>query len=397
MNRYKSAAGGALIVTALAVVSACSSDSSSAGASAATSSAAQPNGGPGGGGNGGGGAGGPGGGQLQTFTAVDLNTDGQNGTDANTADVVQASTAFLSSLSADLKAKATFKFSDNQSRQTWSNYPAATVARKGVPLSSLNAAQKSAALALVKTMLSDQGYAQVKAIQSADDWLKANSSGGNSDFGDTNYYLAVYGTPSTTTPFQLQIGGHHLARNYTYDGTTASITPDFTGTEPKSFTASGATVEPLKQKAGTMLAMFASLSSTQKSKAQLSGGTVDDILMGPGVDSGAFPTSEGVLVGDLSAAQKKMVTAAIQAWVGDAAPGPASSLMSTYEADLDKTRVSWAGSTTVDGENTYLRIDGPRVWIELINTRSRSTPNVHYHGVYRDKNDDYGSTNPSTS
>lgn len=207
----------------------------------------------------------------------------------------------------------------------------------------------------------------------------------------------MYGTPSTTEPFQLQFGGHHLARNYTYDGTTASITPDFTGTEPKSFTANGATIEPLKQKASTMLAVFDSLSSEEKSKAQLSGGTVDDILMGPGVDSGKFPSSEGVLIGDLSAQQKQLVTAAIQAWVGDAAAGPAASLMSAYQADLDQTRVSWAGSTSVDGENTYLRIDGPRVWIELINTRSRSTPNVHYHGVYRDKNDDYGSTNPSTS
>ena len=57
--------------------------------------------------------------------------------------------------------------------------------------------------------------------------------------------------------------------------------------------------------------------------------------------------------------------------------------------------MAYANSKTVDGESTYLRIDGPRVWIELVNTRSRSTPNVHYHGVYRDKTDDYGSTNPS--
>jgi hypothetical protein len=88
--------------------------------------------------------------------------------------------------------------------------------------------------------------------------------------------------------------------------------------------------------------------------------------------------------------------AAIKAWVDDASPGIAASLMKTYESQLDQTTIAYGSSTTVDGENTYLRIDGPRVWIELVNTRSRSTPNVHYHGVYRDKNDDYGSTNPAS-
>jgi len=80
----------------------------------------------------------------------------------------------------------------------------------------------------------------------------------------------------------------------------------------------------------------------------------------------------------------------------DAAPGQAAALMKTYESQLDQTRIAYANSLTVDGENTYLRIDGPRVYIELVNTRSRSTPNVHYQGVYRDKADDYGSSNPSS-
>ena len=395
MDKYKAAASGVVLATAL-VAAGCSSDDSSSTAtsspssSAASSSSAAPS-------SGGPPAGGMGMGGMQTFTAVDLNTDGQNATGANTAEVVTATNAFLATLGADLQDKATFDFTDNQSRQTWSNYPAAQVARKGVPLTDMSDAQKAAALAVVKAMLSEQGYAQVQAIQAADDWLKANSDGGNADFGDTDYYIAVYGSPSATSPFQVQFGGHHLARNYTYDGSTVSITPDFTGTEPKSFEAAGATIAPLQQKASTMFAVFDALSSDQHTQAQLSGGTVDDILMGPGVDSGKFPTSEGVLVSDLPDAQKQLVVAAIQAWVGDAAPGEATALMSAYTAQLDQTRVAWAGSTTVDGESTYLRIDGPRVWIELINTRSRSTPNVHYHGVYRDKNDDYGSTNPSAS
>ena len=338
---------------------------------------------------------GGGGGGMQTFTAVDLDTAGANASDANTADVVAAANAFLASLPAEQKDTATFDFTDNQSRQTWSNFPAAQVPRKGIELSALSAASKTAAMALVKTMLSAEGYSQVQTIQAADDWLKVNSASGTTSFGsDTDYYLAVYGTPSSTDPFMVQFGGHHLARNYTYKGATASITPDFTGTEPKDFTVNGTDVQPMKEKAGTLFSLYSSLTAAQNAKAKLSA-TINDILMGPGVDSGKFPTTAGVKVSDMSAAQQKLVIAAIQAWVNDANPGIAASLMQTYTAQLDQTYVSYANSDTVDGENTYLRIDGPRVWIELVNTRSQSTPNVHYHGVYRDKTDDYGSTNPS--
>ncbi|WP_399343578.1 DUF3500 domain-containing protein [Umezawaea sp. Da 62-37] len=141
--------------------------------------------------------------------------------------------------------------------------------------------------------------------------------------------------------------------------------------------------------------MFDSLTANQNAKAELSA-TINDILMGPGVDGGEFPASEGVLVSELSDQQEQLVLAAIAAWVNDAAPEEAGSLLATHESQLDQTRIAYANSTSVDGDNTYLRVDGPRVWIELVNTRSRSTPNVHYHGVLRDKNDDYGSTNPST-
>ena len=391
-------ASAALLLT----VSACGvNDSTATGSSPSTSSSGStaestpPSGFPGGGPGGtGGGPGGTGGG-MQTFTAVDLDTDGENASDANTAEVVTAANAFLATLDSGTASAVSYDFSDNQSRQTWSNFPAAQVPREGVALSDLDDDAKSAVMALVKTMLSDDGYAQVETVQQADDWLNENSASGTDSFGsDTDYYIAIYGTPSTTDPFMVQFGGHHLARNYTYDGTTASITPDFTGTEPKSFTIGTTDVEPMKEKAGTLFDLFDSLTDEESSEAELSD-TIDDILMGPGVDSGEFPQSQGLAVSDLTDAQQQLVLDAIGAWVNDAAPGIAASLMATYESQLDESTIAFANTDTVDGESTYLRIDGPSVWIELVNTRSQSTPELHYHGVYRDKNDDYGSTNPS--
>ena len=44
---------------------------------------------------------------------------------------------------------------------------------------------------------------------------EAGGRGGGPAFGEDEYYLAFLGTPSTTTPWMLQFGGHHLAINLT--------------------------------------------------------------------------------------------------------------------------------------------------------------------------------------
>ena len=80
----------------------------------------------------------------------------------------------------------------------------------------------------------------------------------------------------------------------------------------------------------------------------------------------------------------------------DAADGPAAAIMEQYESELTRRRSRGAATPTAGGENSYLRIDGPSVWIEFVNTRSMSTPNIHFHSVWRDKNNDYGSSNPSS-
>ena len=139
--------------------------------------------------------------------------------------------------------------------------------------------------------------------------------------------------------------------------------------------------------------MIAELTAGKKDAAHITSGTFDDQQMGPGKDTGYFPAAEGLLVPELSADQQHLVTAAIQAYAGDLA-GAATRLTAKYAAELGKTRIGWVNSTSPVGEHSYIRIDGPSVWIEFINTRSRSTPNIHYHTVYRDKTNDYGSSKP---
>ena len=44
------------------------------------------------------------------------------------------------------------------------------------------------------------------------------SGRGGIQFGQDEYYIALLGTPSTTTPWMIQFGGHHLAINVTVVG-----------------------------------------------------------------------------------------------------------------------------------------------------------------------------------
>ena len=384
LRAFPLATGGVMLLTAV-TLTACGSSAPTSGATStsASSSGASP------------GSGAPGGG-MQQITAVDLNTGGASPGGANTAAVVQATTAFLATLDDTARGKVEYEFSNNEARQTWSNFPSTAVPREGIRLSELSAAQRSAALAVLKTALSPAGAAQDAAIQASDDELNRLGGQGADGFGSTvDYFIAVYGTPSTTQPFMIQFGGHHLARNLTYNGDKVSQTPQFVGTEPTSFSAGGTTVEPLKAESGAVFGMIAALTDEQKSAAKLTSGTFDDLLVGPGKDTGEFPAPEGLPVSGLNAEQRQKVTAAIRSYVGDLADGAASKLMAKYEAELDQTRIGWSNNTGPTDENSYVRIDGPSVWIEFINTRSMSTPNIHFHSVYRDKTDDYGSSKPA--
>lgn len=193
----------------------------------------------------------------------------------------------------------------------------------------------------------------------------------------------------------VQFGGHHLARNLTYNGDKVSQTPQFVGSEPTSFQVDGATVEPVRAESTAMFGITSALTPQQRTSAEITSGTFDDLLMGPGKDTGAFPNPEGLLVSELDAGQKQMVMAAIKAYAGDLNAGAATKLIAKYECELDQTRIGWSSNTGPTDEHSNIRIDGPSVWIEFINTRSMSTPDIHFHTVYRDKTDDYGSSKPS--
>lgn len=311
---------------------------------------------------------------------------------------VTAANAFLDSLDSTQREGAVFDYEDLSGKEgSWSNFPSgAFQGRQGVMLGDLDDAQRQAALAVVDSVLSDQGMDQVREIMTADDWLGDNSAttsgggggGGGVSFGSDNYYLAIYGDPSADSPWTLQFGGHHMVVHVTVGGGVVSASPMFTGVEPTTFTLDGVEYSPMVEEADAVFGLLGSLSEEQLAAAKLPG-IFDDLVMGPGADTG-YPAAEGIPYTELTSEQQETVRTIIGLWVEDTDPAVSDPLMAKYLSQLDQTVIGWSGSTDPAAVGSYLRIDGPSFWLEYLNAKSQSTADAHYHTVYRDKEIDYG-------
>jgi len=321
---------------------------------------------------------------------------------------------FLGTLTADA-ATANPTFANVAVRTKWSNLPG--TARAGVKIGALSATSQAAALALMTTVLSEAGVADLTGVRNADDYLatQAGSGGGGGEgagpYGAANYYLAIVGVPSTTGNWAIMFGGHHMAYNLTYVKGVAYPTPNHLGVEPKaSFTINNGTFMPMADEGAAMVAVFKSLDQAALSTAYLQNQTFTDVLIGPveyGTGSSAmtkakFPTGTnrtGVLVSSLTADQQALVTTAIRQWVADYDASIAGDLLTAYTSATayQDTYVAWGGTQAsgidVDVNGFYMRIDGPRLWLEMSCQAGAVIQGAtHYHSIYRDKSFDYANT-----
>lgn len=88
-----------------------------------------------------------------------------------------------------------------------------------------------------------------------------------------------------------------------------------------------------------------------------------------------------------------MITTAIEAWFNDMDSTTAATLLGVYEDScvLASTYVGYSGDGTFTTDNDYIRIDGPRVWIQFVVQQGVAYPNsYHFHTIRRDKTADYG-------
>ena len=318
-----------------------------------------------------------------------------------TARIVASAQAFLATLDEAGRAKVQFPF-DSPQRARWSNLPSGIFKREGLRLGDLAQAQRAAAMALLSTALSQEGYRKVVAIMRGDEVLRGAPGGpprgggpgagpggggapggGGVRFGEDEYYLAFLGAPSVSAPWMLQFGGHHLAINLTLVGRRATLAPSHTAAQPASYSFEGRTVRPLGNENDRAFALMATLDAVQRSQAIL-GFSVSDLVLGPGHD-GQTIQPEGLRASALSASQQTMLMDLVREWTGIAHDAFAAPRMDEIRASLPETYFAWSGPTTA-GSAAYFRIQGPTLVIEYAPQRGVD----HIHTIYRDPTNDYG-------
>jgi hypothetical protein len=307
-----------------------------------------------------------------------------------TARIVGAANRFLATLDQQQRSAVSFAFDDDAQRVRWSNFPVRMTPRAGLKLGDLSAAQRSAAMSLLSSVLSPRGYEKIQQIMDADEVLKTNERN-NPMFGRDLYFISLLGTPSEKQPWMLQFGGHHLAVNVTIAGEHGVLTPTLTGAQPALYTLAGKTVRPLGGESDKALALLNTLDASQKKQAVL-GYHVGDLVLGPGQD-GKTIQPEGLKASAMTERQRAMLLEVIAEWSGIVHESAAAARMAELRADLSETWFAWSGPTTAaPGQNitAYYRIQGPKLVIEYAPQRLGGDLSLHVHTMYRDPTNDYG-------
>jgi hypothetical protein len=234
-----------------------------------------------------------------------------------TSRIVSAANTFLSTLDQKQRQGALFAFDDGKQRARWSNLPVSFVPRAGLSLKELNAAQRSAALALVSSALSPNGFEKVERIMEGDEMQKIKE-GNNPMFGKDLYYISILGRPSEKDLWMLQFGGHHLALNITIAGQRGILTPTLTGAQPALYTSKGKTVRPLGQESDKALALLNALDENQRKQAILSY-RLADLVLGPGQD-GKTIQPEGLKGSAMNERQRALSLDLVSEWAGHHSP-----------------------------------------------------------------------------
>ncbi|MGE0131140.1 MAG: DUF3500 domain-containing protein [Blastocatellales bacterium] len=301
------------------------------------------------------------------------------------ATMADAANKFLTALSPEQKAKASFSFTDEQ-RFDWHFVPRD---RKGVPLKDLDENQRKLAMEFMKSGLGASGYQKATTIMSLEPVLR-ELEGPNRRFprDPELYYFSVFGTPSAKAPWGWRVEGHHISLNFTVvKGEMVSTTPLFFGANP-------AEVRQGERKGLRALAgeedrgrdLIQALDEKQRAVAIFDQKAPSDIITMNKVKADPLKP-EGIAAGQLNKQQKALLEKLLDEYLSRM-PQDVSADRSKKLRDggLDKIHFAWAGGVN-KGDPHYYRIQGPTFLVEYDDTQNNAN---HIHSVWRDFNGDFG-------
>jgi hypothetical protein len=321
-----------------------------------------------------------------------------------TARAVGVANAFLATLDAAQRSRASYSYTD-QLKSKWHNLPPQMANRAGIRFGDLSDAQRQAAEAVLRAVLSTYGEQKVRDIMAADQYL-GEEMGAGFPTGPGAYMLAIFGTPSLTEPWEVQFNGHHLGVNVTIVGAAHVLAPTLTAAYPNMYSKDGKDIIVLRDEAERALKLMRTLDTAQRARA-IQALQMWNFVLGPGHD-GQMVQPEGLRASDMTSAQRQLLVDATSPWVSIVDDATAAEKMAEVRRNLDNTYFLWSGDTSTIG-NAYFRIQGPTIWIEYApqtlggpgSARGRAgtvradqggdrkLDPTHVHTVYRDFTNDY--------
>jgi len=296
----------------------------------------------------------------------------------------------LMSFDRERRSDILLEFGDTD-RLEWNNLPINEYPRKGIPLKEMDDVQKQLVQKLMRTSLSDFGYLQVNWIFWNDERRKRDREKANNPtapyYGHNNYWVTVFGNPSTTENWAWQLEGHHLSINVSFVDGQVATTPLFLGADP-AVVPDGpfAGLEILDVPANVSRELMQSLSEEQQQQAIVSEELYEDILTRTGNEPHTQKLA-GLSAQEMNDAQQHMLRQIIEHYVHTFEKAPAQAYLADWKNGLPNDLVfAWSGSVE-PGAPIYYRIQSSDFLIEFDN---RSGQPNHIHSVWYDLNNKFG-------
>jgi hypothetical protein len=304
------------------------------------------------------------------------------------AAVEAAARAFVASLSADERRRASFPFRSAE-RTRWHWTVPSSVPRNGLPLEAISTVKRRLALALLRASTSPSGYRKALDIMALQGVLRRMNTGVGDPFNPDRYYMSVFGTPGTRT-WGWRLEGHHLSRHFTVVDGTLVAEPFFLGAWPTragtAFRSVGKGYRTMPREEDAAREIVLLTDGRLRRQVVFSSESLTDHL----TQNAAFvrPLDRvGVLTADLPSPAQRRVLEIIRTYLANHPSAIARAALARVErGGIGRTRFGWAGSTR-PGVPQYYRLQGPSFLLEFDNSRNSGT---HIHSVWRDFERDFG-------
>ncbi len=302
--------------------------------------------------------------------------------------------AFLGSLDEGQKDLALMPY-DSPKRVDWHFIPKKS--RKGLVLSEMNSAQRTAALRLLRAALSESGYDRTSKIMMLEGVLREMEGEDRNWARDPEkYFVTIFGEPSDSDAWGLSFEGHHVSLNFVCrGGRVVDSTPQFFASNPAIVMDDvsgplGKGARVLRGEEELAFELVNSLSTEQLEIAMIAEEAPAEIRFAGEVQA-LVGEPEGIAFSELKQKQQSLLKKLVSVYSGVVAEPVAKERRELIrKAGWKNIHFAWAGAMK-PGIGHYYRVRGEGFLIELVNTQAdpAGNPANHIHCVWRDLTGDF--------